>query len=119
MAHTKAGGSTALGRDSNAHRLGIKLFQGEFARPGMIIVRQRGSKVRPGLNVRRGHDDTLFAVAAGFIKFSDKKITRYNGDLKMAKFVHVLPNKPEMNAAKAKALLVHKKKAVKAPKAKK
>ncbi len=103
MAHTKAGGSTALGRDSQAKRLGVKLFAGEFAKPGMIIVRQRGSKYRPGQNVRPGSDDTLYAAATGFVKFSTKKITKYDGRLQNATFVHVLPNKVTAKVAAVKA----------------
>ncbi|MGC9049223.1 MAG: 50S ribosomal protein L27, partial [Patescibacteria group bacterium] len=63
MAHKKAGGSTALGRDSESKRLGVKVQDGQLVKPGMIIVRQRGTKFKPGPNVRRGSDDTLFAVA--------------------------------------------------------
>ncbi|MBI3626868.1 50S ribosomal protein L27 [Candidatus Uhrbacteria bacterium] len=103
MAHTKAGGSTALGRDSQAKRLGVKMFEGQKAGPGMILVRQRGSKFRPGLNVRQGGDDTLYASAVGVIKFSHKKIRKYDGDLEMTTFVHVLmvPHEKKAGAAKA------------------
>jgi large subunit ribosomal protein L27 len=74
MAHKKAGGSTALGRDSESKRLGVKLSDGQIAKAGNIIIRQRGTKYHPGENVRRGNDDTLFAVADGKVKFSTKKI---------------------------------------------
>ena len=70
MAHKKGQGSTRNGRDSNSKRLGIKRFGGEFVRSGGIIVRQRGTKFHPGANVRRGGDDTLFAVADGTVSFS-------------------------------------------------
>lgn len=80
------------------------MFAGQFIKPGMIIVRQRGSKFRPGENVRQGSDDTLYSVASGYLKFSSKKIKKYNGDLQLAKFVHVLPTKPEKAAAKAAAV---------------
>lgn len=89
MAHKKAGGSTTLGRDSQSKRLGVKISDGQYANPGNIIVRQRGTLIRPGKNVRRGEDDTLFATASGFVKFSRKKLKRFNGRLLWAKFVHV------------------------------
>jgi large subunit ribosomal protein L27 len=69
MAHKKGGGSSRNGRDSNAQRLGVKKFGGELVRSGNIIVRQRGTKIRPGVNVHVGKDDTLFAVADGIVKF--------------------------------------------------
>ncbi len=69
MAHKKGAGSSRNGRDSNAQRLGVKKFGGEFARSGNILVRQRGTKIRPGLNVMVGKDDTLFAVIDGFVKY--------------------------------------------------
>ncbi len=69
MAHKKGGGSTRNGRDSNAQRLGVKRFDGEWVHSGTIILRQRGSRVRPGLNVRLAKDDTLFALVDGFVKF--------------------------------------------------
>ena len=69
MAHKKGGGSSRNGRDSNAQRLGVKRFDGEFVRCGSIIIRQRGTRVRPGLNVGLGKDDTLFAMVDGRVKF--------------------------------------------------
>ncbi len=93
MAHKKAGGSTALGRDSQSQRLGVKLFAGQFAKAGNILVRQRGTKVRPGKNVKKGVDDTLFATAAGIVKFTKKKVRKYDGKLRMVNFIHVLPKK--------------------------
>jgi large subunit ribosomal protein L27 len=69
MAHKKGGGSSRNGRDSNAQRLGVKKFGGEWVRSGNIIVRQRGTRIHPGLNVMIGKDDTLFAVADGVVKF--------------------------------------------------
>lgn len=69
MAHKKGGGSTRNGRDSNAKRLGIKCFGGEFVIPGNIIVRQRGTKFHPGENVGMGKDYTLFAVSEGYVVF--------------------------------------------------
>lgn len=70
MAHKKGQGSTRNGRDSQSKRLGVKRFGGEFVRAGGIIVRQRGTKFHPGLNVMRGGDDTLFSVADGHVSFS-------------------------------------------------
>ena len=72
MAHKKGLGSSKNGRDSNAQRLGVKLFAGEVVTGGSIIVRQRGTRIKPGLNVGRGSDDTLFAKITGKIKFQDK-----------------------------------------------
>jgi large subunit ribosomal protein L27 len=92
VAHKKAGGSTALGRDSQTKRLGIKLFGGQVAQPGSILVRQRGTKWHPGKNVRRGSDDTLYAVAIGAVKFTKKKVRGFDGSLHLRKFVHVEPS---------------------------
>ncbi len=69
MAHKKGGGSSRNGRDSNSQRLGVKKYGGEAVRSGHILVRQRGSKIKPGLNVMIGKDDTLFAVADGVVKY--------------------------------------------------
>ena len=95
MAHKKAGGSTALGRDSRAQRLGIKIHDGQWAKAGNILVRQRGTKVRPGKNVQKGSDDTLFAVVTGLVKFTTKKVHRYTGSLERARFIHVLEQKKQ------------------------
>ncbi|HEX3321457.1 MAG TPA: 50S ribosomal protein L27 [Terriglobales bacterium] len=72
MAHKKGLGSSRNGRDSNAQRLGFKAFGGQLVPGGTIIVRQRGTRVKPGLNVGRGKDDTLFAKVTGRIKFVDR-----------------------------------------------
>lgn len=93
MAHKKAGGSTSYGRDSRAQRLGVKLYEGQTAKVGNIIIRQRGSKFRPGKNVMQGTDDTLFAVADGIVKFSKKKVRKFNSRLEDANFVSVEPIK--------------------------
>lgn len=69
MAHKKGGGSSRNGRDSNAQRLGVKRFDGEVVRAGSILVRQRGTRVRPGVNVGLGKDDTLYALVDGAVKF--------------------------------------------------
>ncbi|OGE81117.1 MAG: 50S ribosomal protein L27 [Candidatus Doudnabacteria bacterium RIFCSPLOWO2_02_FULL_48_8] len=93
MAHKKAGGSTALGRDSQSKRLGVKLFGGQIAKIGNIIIKQRGTKWHPGKNVRRGNDDSLYAVAAGAVKFTSKKVRGFDGELHKRKFVHIEPPK--------------------------
>ncbi|MGP8225287.1 MAG: 50S ribosomal protein L27 [Terracidiphilus sp.] len=71
MAHKKGGGSSTTGRDSNAQRLGVKAFAGELITGGSIIMRQRGTRIKPGLNVGIGSDDTLFAKVTGRVKFAD------------------------------------------------
>ena len=81
MAHKKGVGSTKNGRDSNPKMLGVKVFGGSYVKAGGIIVRQRGTKFHPGVNVGRGGDDTLFATATGTVRFS-----RGRGD---RKFVNV------------------------------
>ncbi len=81
MAHKKGLGSSKNGRDSNAQRLGVKAFGGQFVSGGSIIVRQRGTKIKPGLNVGVGKDDTLFAKITGTIEFRDRG--------RMGKFVSV------------------------------
>jgi len=91
MAHKKAGGSTTYGRDSESKRLGVKIQDGGYAKIGSIIIRQRGTKYRPGKNVRKGKDDTLFSMIAGFVTFATKKIKKYDGKLVSTKFVNVLP----------------------------
>ena len=72
MAHKKGGGSSVNGRDSNAKRLGMKVFGGQVIPAGSIIIRQRGTKIHPGINVGKGKDDTLYAKVSGTIKFSRK-----------------------------------------------
>lgn len=70
MSKTKAGGSSKNGRDSAAKRLGPKVFDGQFVPAGTVLVRQRGTRIHPGSNVGRGSDDTLFATAAGTVKYA-------------------------------------------------
>jgi large subunit ribosomal protein L27 len=89
MAHRKAGGSTALGRDSISKRLGVKKFGGEKITSGQIIVRQRGTKFKPGRNVARGEDDTLFAMKDGTVKFATRKIRNFTGKLMAKKIISV------------------------------
>ena len=69
MAHKKGGGSSRNGRDSNAQRLGVKRYAGQFVLSGNVLVRQRGTHIKPGLNVMVGKDDTLFAVADGVVMY--------------------------------------------------
>lgn len=89
MSKTKAAGTSKLGRDSQPKYLGVKLYDGQKARPGSILVRQRGGKILPGRNVRKGRDDSLYAVAEGIVKFSTKKIKRFDGSKRVAKIVSV------------------------------
>ncbi len=72
MAHKKGGGSSTNGRDSHGQRLGVKRFGGQLVNAGTILIRQRGTKHKPGLNVGKGKDDTLYALVSGFVKFEDK-----------------------------------------------
>ena len=72
MAHKKGGGSSTNGRDSHGQRLGVKRFGGQLVNAGTILIRQRGTKHRPGINVAKGKDDTLFALVTGYVKFEDK-----------------------------------------------
>lgn len=90
MAHKKAGGSTRLGRDSNAQRLGIKLYGGETAKIGDIIVRQRGTRYRAGTGCKIAKDDTLFAIQPGKVKFTKKKIKKFTGKLEYAQMVSII-----------------------------
>ena len=90
MSHKKAGGSTHLGRDSQAKRLGVKVYDGQAVKTGMIVVRQHGTKIHAGKNVKRGGDDTLFAMAQGKVKFSHTKRRRFDGQLKKATFANVV-----------------------------
>lgn len=83
MAHKKGGGSSRNGRDSNSQRLGVKKYGGELVLSGNIIVRQRGTRIKPGQNIGIGKDDTLFATANGIVKFE----TLPDGK----KIVHILP----------------------------
>lgn len=100
MAHKKGGGSSTNGRDSQGQRLGIKRFGGQLVQAGTILVRQRGTRHKPGLNVGRGKDDTLFARITGIVRFEDKgRSGRYISVLPAE--VQVLTAKPEPVAATA------------------
>ncbi|MCX8016081.1 MAG: 50S ribosomal protein L27 [Patescibacteria group bacterium] len=90
MAHTKSGGSTRLGRDSEAKRLGVKLFDGQKAKKGAIIVRQRGETIKAGKNVAVGKDYTLYALKDGVVKFSEKQKSNFDGSKKRIKIVSVI-----------------------------
>ena len=89
MSKTKSAGTIKTGRDSNPKYLGVKLFGGQKAQPGSVIIRQRGTKFIPGKNVRRGKDDTLYAVAKGVVGFVTKKIKKFDGSQRIAKVVNV------------------------------
>ena len=89
MAHKKAGGSTTLGRDSHGQRLGVKAADGQRIRSGGIIIRQRGTAYRPGTNVGRGSDDTLFATADGVVRFSKRTRIGFNGRKLLRNIVRV------------------------------
>lgn len=90
MAHKKAAGSTRLGRDSKAKRLGVKIHDGQVIKSGQIITRQRGTKIRPGINVAKGGDDTLYAKKAGKVAFYSKKVILFDGRLRARKFVKIV-----------------------------
>ncbi len=89
MAHTKALGSTKLGRDSVAKRLGVKINHGAKVAVGQIIVRQRGTKYTPGANVLRAGDDTLYAAKNGVVRFSERTKALFDRSRKKATFVSV------------------------------
>lgn len=89
MAKTKSKGSTRLGKGSQPKYLGVKIFGGQKVKPGMIIVRQRGTKFLPGKNVGLGKDHTLFALKEGVVQFKTKRKTRFSGSQRIAKVVNV------------------------------
>ncbi len=93
MSKTKQGGSTRLGRDSAAQRLGVKITSGQKVRAGMIIIRQRGTKYLLGKNVKKGSDDTIYAMKDGVVAFSSKTKKLFNGQKRIAKVVSVETNK--------------------------
>lgn len=90
MAHTKALGSTKLGRDSESKRLGVKVQHGQKIMTGQIIIRQRGTKYLLGKNVELGGDDTIYAIRSGKVKFSSKSKTRFDGRRKPSTVVSVV-----------------------------
>lgn len=89
MAHVKQKGGFKGSGDSASKRLGVKLFGGQTVSPGQIIIRQRGTKFHPGINVRRGNDDTLYAVKEGKVVFQTKKRIRFDGARRFVKVVSV------------------------------
>lgn len=91
MAHRKAGGTAKNLRDSKPKFLGVKIADGQGAKPGAIIVRQRGTKIESGKNTRMGKDHTIYATAEGTVKFRMKRATRFNGKVARQKIVDVLP----------------------------
>jgi large subunit ribosomal protein L27 len=93
MSHTKAGGSVKGGRDSQGQRLGVKLFGGQFVRAGGILVRQRGTRMEPGVGVGVGVDHTLYAQRDGIVKFSIKQIQKFTGTRARRTFVSVVDDK--------------------------
>ena len=93
MAHKKAGGSTANVRDSQGQRLGVKLYAGQKAKAGAIIVRQRGTVIRAGNNVGRGNDDSLFAKISGIVSFRSLRRKRFSGSLKKTTYADITEEK--------------------------
>ncbi len=94
MAHRKAGGSTQLGRDSISKRLGVKIYGSQKVSAGNIIVRQRGTKIHPGENVKRAEDDTLLALTDGIVQFTDKRTRAFTGKIQTRKYVSVVTEVP-------------------------
>lgn len=90
MAHTKSTGAAKNTRDSGPKYLGVKKFDGEPVKPGSILVRQRGSRFYPGTNVKKGGDDTLYALKAGAVKFAEKRKIRFDGSPRRVKVVNVV-----------------------------
>src|SRR5262245_53067463 len=95
MAHKKGGGSSVNGRDSHGQRLGVKRFGGQLVNAGTILIRQRGTRHKPGLNVGRGKDDTLFALITGIVRFENKG--------QDGRFISVLPAEQAAKEAPAAA----------------
>ena len=89
MAKVKATGATKLGRDSQPKYLGIKLFAGQITKPGSIIIRQRGTKFLAGKNVKRGRDNTLYALKKGVVCFETKRKRKFDNSQKIVKIVNV------------------------------
>lgn len=90
MAHTKQKGSSKNARESASQRLGVKLFGGQMAKPGNVIIRQRGTKYLPGLGVRLGGDDTIYAIKEGKIAFKTKKVLKFDGSKRIVNVVNVI-----------------------------
>jgi large subunit ribosomal protein L27 len=93
MAHKKGGGSSTNGRDSHGQRLGVKRFGGQLVNAGTILIRQRGTRHKPGVNVGQGKDDTLYALVTGYVKFENKG--------REGRFISVLPAEQTQSAPAA------------------
>lgn len=93
MSTSKSTGGSKLGRDSAAQRLGVKISDGQFAKTGMIIIRQRGTRYLPGKNVKKGSDDTIYAMKSGVVHITTKLKNLFNGSQRKAKVVNVKPSK--------------------------
>ena len=89
MAHTKSSGAGKYGRDSQPKYLGVKKFDGERVKTGDILIRQRGTKFLPGVGVKRGGDDTLFALRKGIVKFAGYRKTRFDGSRRYTTMVSI------------------------------
>jgi len=90
LAHTKQKGSAKNNRESESKRLGVKLFGGQIARPGNVIIRQRGTKYMPGFGVRLGSDDTIYALKEGKIFFKTKKVSKFDRSKRVVNIVNVI-----------------------------
>ncbi len=102
MAHTKAKGTTKLGRDSESQRLGVKIFGGSPIKCGQIIIRQRGTRYMPGEGVKRGKDDTLYAICDGLVKFKKIRYTNFTGNKQVKQVVSVEEGKTNVKAKAVK-----------------
>jgi large subunit ribosomal protein L27 len=91
MAKTKAAGTARLGRDSQPKYLGIKISEGQKAKIGQILIRQRGTKFFPGKNVKKGADDTLYALKEGTVRFSTKRLKKFNNSQRITKIISIKP----------------------------
>ena len=90
MAHTKSSGAAKNARDSGPKYLGVKKFDGERVNAGAILIRQRGTKFYPGTNVKRGGDDTLYAVKSGAVKFTEKRKLKFNGHVRRVSVINIV-----------------------------
>ena len=106
MAHKKAAGSTRLGRDTQPKRLGIKVYGDQPVNAGEVIVRQRGLQYHPGLNVKRGADDTLFSVIDGLVHFRTGRVRAFTGKLVDRRFVDVTASDEVPSKRRVKGLVV-------------
>ena len=93
MAKTKSKKSSKLGRDSNAQYLGVKLFGGQKIKIGQVIIRQRGTKFLPGINVKKARDNTLYAIGKGIVQFRTIRKRKFDNSQKKSKIVNVVPEK--------------------------